>query len=100
MAIAKSAAADIRPLRKDAQIELALNRLARFVDLERRFGPELNDAGQRLVRLSTFSVFCEARRLGVERRAGTVLRDGSAALAGTRLDRSATTSREVVATTS
>ncbi len=100
MATTKAATSEIRPLRKEAQIELVLNRLARFVDLERRFGAELNDAGQRLVRLSTFSMFCEARRLGVERRAASVLRDGSAALSSARATPTRNSERAVVAANS
>jgi len=60
-------------LRHDAQVELALRRLARFVRLEREYGAQLNHAGLRLLRACTFSAYCECRRLGVAAQAAAIL---------------------------
>lgn len=63
-------------LRHDAQVELALGRLVRFARLEREFSAQLNEAGLRLLRASTFSAYCDCRTLGVAERAAAALRDG------------------------
>ena len=60
-------------LRHDAQVELALRRLARFVRLEHEYGGQLNAAGLRLLRASTFLAYCDCRRLGVADRAAELL---------------------------
>jgi hypothetical protein len=63
-------------LRHDAQVDLALARLARFARLEREYGGQLNDAGLRLLRASAFSAYCDCRSLGIADRADAALRDG------------------------
>jgi hypothetical protein len=55
------------------QIELALRRLGRFAALEREYAGQLNEAGVRLVRASTFSAYCDCRALGVGKRADRIL---------------------------
>lgn len=66
-------------LRHDAQVELALRRLSRFARLEREYGPQLNEAGQRLLRASTFSAYCDCRALGIADRAASALKDACTA---------------------
>ena len=61
-------------LRHEAQVELALHRLRRFARLEHEYGAQLNDAGLRLLRASTFSAYCDCRMLGVADRAVEALR--------------------------
>jgi hypothetical protein len=56
-----------------AQTELALQRLGRFAALEREYAGQLNEAGVRLVRASTFSAYCDCRDLGVGKRADEIL---------------------------
>jgi hypothetical protein len=60
-------------LTQRAQIELAVQRLERFASLERDYRGQLNDAGVRLVRASTFSAYCDCRSLGVGKRADQIL---------------------------
>ena len=62
-------------LRHDAQVELALRRLSRFARLEREYGGQLNEAGLRLLRASTFSAYCDCRTLGIADRAAAALTD-------------------------
>jgi hypothetical protein len=56
-----------------AQTELALQRLGRFAALEREYAGQLNEAGIRLVRASTFWAYCDCRDLGVGKRADQIL---------------------------
>jgi hypothetical protein len=67
-------------LRHDAQVELALRRLSRFARLEREYGAQLNQAGLRLLRASTFSAYCDCRALGIADRASAALADTVAEL--------------------
>ena len=60
-------------LRHDAQVDLALERLARLVRLDREYGPQLNEAGLRLLRASAFSAYCDCRALGIVARADKIL---------------------------
>ena len=60
-------------LSQRVQTELALQRLGRFVALEREYAGQLNEAGVRLVRASTFSAYCDCRDLGVGKRADQIL---------------------------
>jgi hypothetical protein len=60
-------------LSQRAQTELALQRLGRFAALEREYAGQLNEAGVRLVRASTFSAYCDCRDLGVGKRAEHIL---------------------------
>jgi hypothetical protein len=60
-------------LSQRGQIELAVQRLERFASLEREYRGQLNGAGIRLVRASTFSAYCDCRTLGVGKRADQIL---------------------------
>ena len=60
-------------MQRQAQVDLSLRRLGRLAALEREHGYELNPAGLRLLRLSTFSVYCDCRALGIEDRARLLL---------------------------
>lgn len=60
-------------LSQRAQIELALQRLARFASLEREYAGQLNDAGIRLLRACTFTAYCDCRSLGAVKRADDTL---------------------------
>ena len=60
-------------MHRPAQVELSLRRLSRLTALEREYGHQLNAAGRRLLRASTFSVYCDCRALGIEDRAGQIL---------------------------
>ncbi len=73
MAVSSTTRKRLVGLRHDAQVELALRRLARFVRLEREYGAQLNHAGVRLLRASTFSAYCDCRRLGVAAQAAAIL---------------------------
>jgi len=55
------------------QIELSLDRLTRFAGLEREYAGQLNAAGVRLLRSSTFAAYCDCRALGVGKRADQIL---------------------------
>jgi hypothetical protein len=61
-------------IQRQAQVELALRRLDRLAQLEREYGAQLNDAGLRLLRASTFSAYCDCRALGLTDRANQLLR--------------------------
>jgi hypothetical protein len=50
-------------------IELSLRRLSRLTTLQREYGGQLNEAGLRLLRATTFSAYCDCRALGVGDRA-------------------------------
>ena len=60
-------------MHRQAQVDLSLRRLSRLTTLEREYGHQLNAAGRRLLRASTFSVYCDCRALGLEDRAGLIL---------------------------
>jgi hypothetical protein len=60
-------------LSQRAQVELALQRLSRFAALEREYAGQLNEAGVRLVRASTFTAYCDCRALGMAKRADQIL---------------------------
>jgi hypothetical protein len=60
-------------MHRQAQVDLALRRLGRLANLEREYGHQLNAAGRRLLRVSTFSVYCDCRALGLADRAGLIL---------------------------
>jgi hypothetical protein len=60
-------------MHRQAQVELALRRLSRLAALEREYGHQLNAAGRRLLRFSTFSAYCDCRALGLVERAGLIL---------------------------
>lgn len=59
----------IVPLQRQALVELSLRRLSRLTTLQREYGGQLNDAGLRLLRSTTFSAYCDCRSLGVADRA-------------------------------
>ena len=60
-------------MQRAARVELSLRRLSRLAALEREYGRQLNPAGLRLLRASTFSVYCDCRALGMADRAGLIL---------------------------
>jgi hypothetical protein len=60
-------------MHRQAQVDLSLRRLSRLTALEREYGQQLNDAGRRLLRASTFTVYCDCRALGLEERARLIL---------------------------
>jgi hypothetical protein len=62
-------------MHRQAQVELSLRRLRRMTALEREYGQQLNAAGQRLLRASTFTAYCDCRALGVEERARLILEE-------------------------
>ena len=60
-------------MHRQAQVELSLRRLSRLTTLEREYGHQLNAAGLRLLRASTFTAYCDCRALGIEDRARLIL---------------------------
>ncbi|TAK24636.1 MAG: hypothetical protein EPO26_05315 [Chloroflexota bacterium] len=56
-----------------AQIELAVERLSRFAELQRTYAGQLNEIGERLVQSSLFTAYCDCRALGVGKRADQIL---------------------------
>jgi hypothetical protein len=60
-------------MHRQAQVDLSLRRLGRLAALEREYGDQLNPAGLRLLRASTFSAYCDCRALGLEDRARLIL---------------------------
>ena len=76
-------------MHRQAQVDLSLRRLGRLAALEREYGDQLNPAGLRLLRASTFSAYCDCRALGLEDRARLILgrlrRSGARALAAADL---------------
>ncbi|MBM4416876.1 MAG: hypothetical protein FJ033_00955 [Chloroflexi bacterium] len=60
-------------LNQRAQIELAIERLTRFATFERIYAGQLNEIGERLLRASTFTAYCDCRALGVGKRADQII---------------------------
>lgn len=63
------------PLRMTSQdaIDLSLRRLNRLVSLEIEYSYRLNEKGIRLIRRSTYSVYCDCVNLGLTNRAKDIL---------------------------
>lgn len=60
-------------IQRQAQLELAVKRLSRLTRLQREYGPQLNEAGMRLLRASTFSAYIDCRALGLVEQAREIL---------------------------